>query len=68
MVVNDLDVFRPCGGPPEANSPLVVDADAVLPGTVTRQSFQAVARRRLEELQRFRSIQLRQLARGDLRN
>jgi hypothetical protein len=68
MVVNDLDVFRPCGGPPEANSPLIVYADTVLPGTITRQSFQAVAGRRPEELQRFRSIQLRQLSRGDLRN
>jgi len=41
MVVNDLDVFRPCGGPPEANPPLIVDADTVLSGTVTRKSFHA---------------------------
>jgi hypothetical protein len=45
MVIHDLDIYWPGLRPGEANPPLVVDADAVLPGAVAPQQFQAVARR-----------------------
>jgi hypothetical protein len=37
VVVDDLDVFRPGRGPAEADPPLLVDPDAVLPGAVAVQ-------------------------------
>ena len=34
MIVHDFDIDRPGLRPGEANTPLIVDADAVLPGAV----------------------------------
>jgi hypothetical protein len=44
MVVDDLDVFRPCLRPSETNAVLVVYPDAVLTGAAALQSFQPVSR------------------------
>jgi hypothetical protein len=44
VVVGDLDVCRACGGPGEADAPLVVDADAVLSSAATVQLLETVAR------------------------
>jgi hypothetical protein len=54
VVVNDLHVFRPGVGPTEADPPLPIDTDAVLPATVTGQLFQPIARR--DQVLRLRSI------------
>jgi hypothetical protein len=43
VVVDDLDLKSIALAPLEANSPLIVDANAVLTGTVTVQTFQPVA-------------------------
>jgi hypothetical protein len=45
MVVNDLDIRRTWRAfrPLEADSPLVIDADTVLPGSVTFERFQPIA-------------------------
>jgi hypothetical protein len=43
VVVNDLHLLRSSVGLHEVNPPLVVDPDAVLPGTVDLESFEAVA-------------------------
>jgi hypothetical protein len=48
MVVNDFDFVGISVPPYKADSPLVVDADAVLAGTASSQGFQAVPRRRLQ--------------------
>jgi hypothetical protein len=64
VVVHDFDIFRAGGCPDETYAPLPIDADAVLAGAVVFQRFQLVARRRAQELQRMRGIELGQLADG----
>jgi len=44
MVVRHFDIVSITFLPPEANSPLVVDADAMLSGTIPRKSVQAIGR------------------------
>jgi len=47
-----IDNFHQFGGavlPDEADSPLVVDADAVLPGAITFQQLKPIARRRMDD-------------------
>ena len=44
MVIDDFDLVRVSVAPDEAQSPLVIDPDAVLPGPVTLQGFQTVTR------------------------
>lgn len=56
MIVHDLDVFRVPVNPAEANPKLVVDTDAVLPGTITLERFQPVARRYAQKIQRTGSV------------
>ena len=65
VVVDDFDVARALVGPTKAQAELAVDPDAVLPGPVTPQQLQAVARWGGEERQRLGCVQLRELARGD---
>jgi len=42
MVVGYFDVPRTVGSPPKANSPLVVDSNAVLPTPITTKLLQAL--------------------------
>ena len=42
MIVDDLDTLRAFRGPTKAHAPLIVDSDAVLPGAVALERFQAV--------------------------
>jgi len=44
--------------PPEADTPLIIDSDTVLPCTITEQTLEAIARRDPEVLQTTRSINL----------
>jgi hypothetical protein len=39
MVINDLDVGRAIVCPHEANSPLAIDPNALLPGTIADHPF-----------------------------
>ena len=48
--------------PAEANAPLVVDPDAVLPGTVTHELLKTVARWHAEVREVHGGVQLAQLA------
>jgi hypothetical protein len=61
VVIHYLDVYWTCLGPYKTDSPLVVDANAVLSLSVASQGFQVVAGRRLHEIQCLSRIQLRQL-------
>ena len=58
VVIHYLDVGWTCLSPYEADSPLIVDANAVLSLPVAFQSFQVISGRSLHEIQRLRSIKL----------
>ena len=68
MVIYDFDSVRIALMPAEANAPLVVDADAVLPRTTAFQGFQAVAGRQGQIAQFARTIKLRELPQGHALN
>jgi hypothetical protein len=62
MVIHDFDAFGPATRPPKADSPLVVDADAVLPLPVTLQGLQSVTRRNPQIAEATRDLELAKLA------
>ncbi|KRC17442.1 hypothetical protein ASE31_29915 [Acidovorax sp. Root217] len=62
MVIDDLDVLWSFWGPHEADSPLIVDADAVLALAVANQSFKSVARRNPQVEQLSGGVEHAQLA------
>jgi hypothetical protein len=59
MVIHDLDILRSSGPtrPAEANSPLIVDANAVLAGSIAPQRFQAIASQRSQVIEAGRGVQ-----------
>jgi hypothetical protein len=61
VVVRDLHVAGISEFPPEADAPLIVDTNAVLACSRTRKSFQPIARRNSEVLDRIRGIQKQEL-------
>jgi hypothetical protein len=65
VVINDFNgtwaKFSPC----ETHAPLIVNADAPLTLPVTREFFKPVSRRRTQECQRLRRIQLCQFTFGN---
>ena len=56
VIVNDLDIVRIGTCPSEADPPLVVDADAVLPGTRSLELLKPVRRRHSEVVQVSRPV------------
>jgi hypothetical protein len=52
MVVSDLNIVRVAISPSEADTPLVVDADAVLTGSISPEPLKAIAWRDAQVLQR----------------
>ena len=52
----------------QAEPPLLVDADAVLSLTISRERFETIARRNTKILKTHRSIKLLQFAEGALSN
>jgi hypothetical protein len=62
VVVDDLDVFRARWGPDEADTPLLVDPDAVLPDAVALEGFEPVPGRDFEVIQDFGGIEHDELA------
>jgi len=65
VVVNDLNPFWTSVAPLEADTPLIIDSDTVLPRTVTAQTLEPVARRNPKILETTRSVDLTQLAQRD---
>lgn len=57
MIINDLDLMGIAFPPSEADAPLIVDTDTVLPFAVAYQLLQAVGRGDAQVVERFRSIQ-----------
>ena len=62
MVVNYLHILGALRTPDKANSPLIVDADAVLPLSISFQSFQLIAWRRAQVIKNRGPIKLLQLS------
>jgi hypothetical protein len=50
MIIRNLDIDRPGrpSWPLETNPPLIIDPDAVLNSSITRESFQPIASQRCE--------------------
>ena len=68
MVIHDFNLLRVATAPDEANPPLIIDADAVLAGTVAFEGFQPVAWRRKQITQCPRPVQVFELAPGGVLN
>jgi len=64
VVIDDLDITRTVVGPDKTQPPLRVDADAMLPASITAQRFEPISGRAAQELQGLCSIQHLQLALG----
>jgi hypothetical protein len=62
VIVGNFHVGRTFIAPRKAQTPLTVDADAVLAEAITFQRFESVAWRRLHRVQRGGVVQLRQAA------
>jgi hypothetical protein len=65
MIIYDLDLLRTVCCPPETDSKLVVDANAVLTFPVADEEFETISGRSTKELQRFRGIELHELPNGN---
>ena len=62
MIVHDLNLRRSCVRPNEADSPLVVDSDAVLTLSTAFQRFELIAWGRAKEVQSLSRMNLRKLS------
>ena len=58
MIVNDLNILRTRFCPDKTDSPLVVDANTVLPLSIARKCLEPVTRRCAQEVQRCCGMQL----------
>jgi hypothetical protein len=68
VVVHDLDIFSTCVRPTEAQTELIVYADAMLPCSIPFQGFKSIPRRYPQIAQSSRDLQLPQLASCDNRD
>jgi hypothetical protein len=58
MVIHNLDILSTSTRPAEAHAELIINAYAVLAGTIASQGFQSVARRHTEVFQSPRDLEL----------
>jgi hypothetical protein len=69
MIIDDFDLMGGTFGPDEADSPLAVDANAVLPLAIAPKCFQAISRRGSKIAELRRRFQHPQLSpRGTFKN
>ena len=68
MIVDDLDAGALSVSPDKADTPLIVDPNAVLTGSLTSQHFQTIGRRYAQIVQALGGIQHSQLATGNCLN
>jgi hypothetical protein len=64
MVVDDRDISRSSVSPHEADAPLVINPDAVVPGATASERFEAIARWHAQVGQRARLIEHAELPEG----
>jgi hypothetical protein len=62
VVIDDLHIFRAYIGPSKANTPLIVDSNAVLARTLALECLQAITRRNIQVTQPARDFKLPQFA------
>ncbi|MCW2314418.1 hypothetical protein M2244_004185 [Rhodoferax antarcticus] len=62
MVINYLNILGALRSPHKANSPLIVDADAVLPLPTSLQSFESIAWWNAQIIKNLRPVKLFQLS------
>ena len=62
MIVNDLDLMRIAVLPSEADAPLIVDPNTVLPSALPSQLLQSIPRRDAQIIEGFRGIDDNQLS------
>ena len=65
MIVDDFDVIGIASGPPEADAPLVVDANTVLTVAIAFELLEAIARRCPEILEPHRRVYVAELSEHD---
>jgi hypothetical protein len=68
VVIHDFDVFRSGRRPTKTQTPLFVDADAVLARPIAFQSLKTITRRNPQVVQPCRDFELPELASSDNRN
>jgi hypothetical protein len=61
VVVNDLDVSSPRGSPAEADPPLIIDPDAVLPRPIAAELLEPIPGRHAQIIKCLRRIDDQQL-------
>jgi hypothetical protein len=64
VIIHDFDFVRIAAAPYEAESPLIVDADAVLAGAVALEPLQSISGRNAKVLQPLCCMKVEQLAPG----
>ena len=67
VVIHNFHVVWPVGRPPEADAPLRVDPNAVLPGPDAPERFQSIARQSRQVVERVGAVQQRESAHGLVR-
>jgi hypothetical protein len=65
VVVGDLDIVRVAVLPPKADAPLIVDVNAVLPGSIPFELLQAIARRDAQVVEQLCSVDEPELPQHD---
>ncbi len=68
MVIDYLDTARTVISPHKTDSPLIVNANAVLPLPIFFQCFKPICRRNPKIIQRLRFVQHEQFSQSDLLN
>jgi hypothetical protein len=68
VVIHDFDIFDAGVRPTETHTELIIDADAMLPRTISFQCFQSVSWRHPQIVQSARDLQLPQLTSRNDRN
>ena len=68
MVINDFHIFRTCIRPTKADTPLIIDTDAVLTGTIILERFKMIAGRHPQILKSAGDLKLSKLTPCNLGN
>jgi hypothetical protein len=68
VVINDFHIFCTCIRPTKADTPLIVDTNAVLTGTITLECFKVIARRRHQITKSTSDLDLSKLTPCNLSN
>ncbi len=65
MIVDDFHIVAMALTPDKTDSPLIIDPNRVLPFPIASQCFQLISRRRSQDAQLRRSVNLEQFPQGD---